>query len=199
MAMRLYPADSGSWHVRLLAVRTIAASVFCLALAAPAAAASPSSLTTRVLKAGQLPDMRPDVKPTIVRTAAAWADGNASKATELKHWGFVGGVAEAMSTPGNSNRYGLSLVIQLSSAVNARAAMKAEYGSNGPWTHFAVAGIPGAVGFERLTRTEGGRNVTFAVGAYTYLVAVGWLGGASNSVSQTALVTAAKLLYSRVR
>jgi hypothetical protein len=151
------------------------------------------------LKAGELPNMRPGAKPVIVRTATAWSDGDSTQTTRLKRWGFVGGVAEAMLTPGNSNRYGLSLVLQLSSAVNARAVLKSEYSSNGPWTHFAVPGIPGAVGFERLTSTSGGRNIAFALGPYTYLVGAGWLAGAHNSVSRSAVIAAAKLVYSRVR
>jgi hypothetical protein len=197
------PCHCGPGRVRRLAHRSIAAAalylVFAAAGAAGAAPASPHSLTARVLNAGQLAGMRPDAKLVIVRTATAWSDGNATQATRLKRWGFAGGVAEALLTPGNSNRYGLSLVIQLSSAANARAALKAEYGSNGPWTHFAVPGIPGAVGFERLTASEGGRNIVFALGPFTYLVAVGWLAGARNSVPRSALITAAKLLYAHVR
>jgi hypothetical protein len=182
-----------------IARRSIAVAALCLVLAAAAGAASPLPLTGRVLKAGQLPGMRSDAKLVIVRTATAWSEGDATQATRLKRWGFVGGVAEAMLTPGNSNRYGLSLVIQLSSAANARAALKAEYSSNGPWTHFAVPSIPGAVGFERLTSSEGGRNIAFALGPYTYLVGVGWLAGTRNSVPRSALLIAAKLLYARVR
>jgi hypothetical protein len=182
-----------------LAYRVIAITALWL-VSVPAAGAAPAlSLTARVVKAGQLAGMRPDTKLAIIRTATAWSEGNASEATRLKRWGYVGGVAEAMLTPGNSNRYGLSLVIELSSAGNARAAAKAEYSSNGPWVHFAVPGIPGAVGFERLTASDGARNVVFASGPYTYLVAVGWLAGVRNSVSRSALIAAARLVYERVR
>lgn len=178
---------------------SLAAVALALVLAGAAGAVSPLPLTARVLKAGELPDMRPGAKPVIIRTATAWSNGDASQETRLKRWGFVGGVAEAMLTPGNSNRYGLSLVIQLSSPVNALAALKAEYSSNGPWTHFDVPGIPGAVGFERLTAKSGGRNIAFAVGPYTYLIGAGWLAGNANSVSRSVLIVAAKLIYARVQ
>ena len=143
--------------------------------------------------------MRPGTKPAIVRNATVWSEGDATEAKLLQHRGFVGAVAEAMVTPGNGNRFGLSLVVQLSSAANARAALKYDYTSGGPWTHFAVPGIPGAVGFERLTSGQGGRNIGFTVGPYTYLVGAGWLAGDSNAVPRSVVIRAARLMYERLR
>lgn len=196
---RLTPDRHDRGGMRRLARASIAALALLVALAGAATAASPLPLTARVLKAGELSGMRPGTKAVLIRTAKAWSQGDTAQAKQLEHWGFVGGVAVAMVTPNNSNRYGLSLVVQLSSAANARSELKAEYSSNGPWTHFAVPGIPGAVGFERVTSSQGGRNVAFALGPYTYLVGAGWLAGPANGVSRSDVIAAARLIYARVR
>jgi hypothetical protein len=111
--------------------------------------------------------------------------------------GFVAAVAEQLMTPGNPNRYGLSQVVQLSSAANAKSALKYYYTSNGPWTLFTVTGIPGAVGFEQVG-PQGGRNIGFALGPYFYLTGDGWQNGAKNAISRSALQAAALLIYNRV-
>ena len=59
----------------------------------------------------------------------------------MRQLGFVAAVAEQLMTPGNPNRYGLSQVVQLSSAANAKSALKYYYTSNGPWTRFTVTGF----------------------------------------------------------
>ena len=189
----------GRTYRRRAAGRTIAVAAVCLALPIAGASASPVLLTARLVKAGQLAGMKPNTKAVIIRSASGWSRGDTAETKALKRLGFVAGVSVALVTPNNSNRYGLSYVIQLSSAANARAELKSEYSSDGPWTHFAVPGIPGAVGFERLNATQGARNVTFALGPYAYLVAAAWLDGAHNSVSRSAVISAAKLVYQRVR
>jgi hypothetical protein len=155
-------------------------------------------LTQRVLTAGQFAGMKPSKTPTVTSGAAAWAQGNKTEAAELRKWGFVAGVAENLVTPGNPNRYGLSLVTQFSSAAGAKAALKADSTTNGPWTYFKDPAIPGAIGFEELSGSEGGRNVGFTVGSYAYLVGAGWQQGAKNAVSRTPLLAAALLIYDRV-
>jgi hypothetical protein len=156
-------------------------------------------LTKRVLKAGELAGMKPSPSPKVVSSAAAWAQGGGPvDETMLRRWGFVAGIAEQMVTPGNPNRYGLSAVVEFSPAASAKADVKAFYTSNGPWTRFAVSGIPSAVGFEQSGSGMGGRNVGFSVGPYAYTVGVGWQAGAKNAVWVTALRNAALLLYHRV-
>jgi hypothetical protein len=116
-----------------------------LALAAAGAAGSPSSLplTQRVIT---FAGMRSSKTPSAVRSVAGWASTSLSE-TKLRAWGFAGAVGDQLDTPGNSDRYGLSLVVELSSQANADAYLKYLYTTNGPWTRFTVSGIPGAVGF----------------------------------------------------
>jgi hypothetical protein len=143
--------------------------------------------------------MKPSSPPTVIRSAAAFAQGDTTLAARLRQLGFVAAVAEQLVTPGNPNRYGLSMVVQLSSAANAKAALKAQYGSNGPWTLFTVTGVPGAVGFEQSGGGQGGRNIGFALGPYFYLVGAGWQKDAKNAIPRSALQAAALLMYKRVR
>ena len=161
--------------------------------------ASSLPLTQRVLKGGQFAGMKPSSPPTVIRSAAAFAQRDTTLAPRLPQLGFVAAVAEELITPGNPNRYGLGMVVQLSSAANAKAALKTQYASNGPWTMFTVTGIPGAVGFEQVAPPQGGRNIGFALGPYFYLVGAGWQNGAKNAIPRSALQVAALLIYNRVR
>jgi len=172
---------------------------FCLLWGGSSLAASSLPLTQRVLKAGQFAGLKPTSPPTVIRNVAAFFQGAKALQARLRRLGFVAGVAEQMMTPGNPNRYGLSQVVQLSSKANAKSALKYFYTSNGPWTLFTVTGIPGAVGFEQVGTSQGGRNVGFALGPYFYLVGDGWQSGAKNAISRSALQAAALLIYHRVR
>jgi hypothetical protein len=182
--------------MRLVVVGGVA--LVCLLTAASSVAASSLPLTQRVLKAGQLAGMKPSGPPTVIRSAAAFAQRDTTLARRLHQLGFVAAVAEELMTPGNPNRYGLSMVVQLSSAANAKAALKAQYAANGPWTLFTVTGISGAVGFEQ-GGAQGGRNIGFALGPYFYLVGAGWQNGATNAITRSALQAAALLVSNRVR
>jgi hypothetical protein len=175
--------------------------LLCLLWVGSSVGASSLPLTQRVLKAGQFAGMKPSSPPTVIRSAAAFAQSDTTLAARLRQLGFVAAVPEQLVTPGNPNRYGLSLVVQLSSAANAKAALKAQYGSNGPWTLFTVTGIPGAVGFEQSgpQGAQGGRNIGFALGPYYYLVGAGWQKDAKNAIPRSALQTAALLMYKRFR
>ena len=172
--------------------------VVCLLSVASSVGASTLPLTQRVLKAGQFARMKPSGPPTVIRSATAFAQRDTTLAPRLHQLGFVAAVAEELVTPGNPDRYGLSMVVQLSSAANAKAALKAQYSSNGPWTLFTVTGISGAVGFEQVG-TQGGRNIGFALGPYFYLVGAGWQNGAKNAITRSALQAAALLVSNRVR
>ncbi|MGH2850844.1 MAG: hypothetical protein ACRDLP_09530 [Solirubrobacteraceae bacterium] len=143
--------------------------------------------------------MKPSSAPTVLHSAAAFASGDAALVAELRHLQFVAGVAEQLQAPGNPNRFGLSQVVQLSSAANATAALRYYHTSNGPWTVFTVSGIPGAVGFEQSAEGQGGRNIGFVVGRFFYLVGDGWQNGAKNAIPSSTLQAAGLRLYNRVR
>jgi hypothetical protein len=113
----------------------------------------------------------------------------------------VAGIADSLITPDNQDRYGLSLVEQFSSPRSAAAELAHETGPSapgGPWTYFAVSGMPQARGFETIDQESGGRNVGFADGAFYYVVGAGWNGGASNAVSRAQVIAATLRLFHRV-
>jgi hypothetical protein len=159
-------------------------------------ASSPLTLTQRV---APFAGMKASSPPRVIRSAAAFFSGEPSMEAKLRALGFVAGVAEQLTTPGNQNRFGLSMVVQLSSAANAKAALKYDYTSNGPFTLFTVTAISGAIGFEASGGGQGGRNIGFTLGPYFYLVGAGWQNGAKNAVPRSTLQDAALSLYRRVR
>ena len=111
-----------------------AVMLLCLLWVGSSVAASSLPLTQRVLKAGQFAGLKPSSPPTVIRNGAAFFQGDQALEARLRQLGFVAGVAEQLMTPGNPNRGGLSEVVQLSSAANAKSALKYYYTSNGPWT-----------------------------------------------------------------
>ena len=80
---------------------------------------------------------------------------------------------------------------------SAALAEVAHAAASNPSVVFAVAGIPGAVGFEQ-TGASGGRNVAFADGRFYYLVGDGWNNSAKDAVPRATLIAAATKLYQRV-
>jgi hypothetical protein len=183
-------------HVRWLVAGAV--MLLCLLLVGSSVGASSLPLTQRVLKAGQFAGMKPSSPPTLIRNASAFFPGAKALEARMRQLGFVGAVVEQLMTPGNPNRYGLSQVVQLSSAANAKSALKYYYTSNGPWTLFTVTGVPGAVGFEQVG-PQGGRNIGFALGPYFYLTGDGWQNGTKNAVPRSALQAAALIISNRVR
>jgi hypothetical protein len=183
-------------HIRWLVAGAVMLS--CFLWVGSSVGASSLPLTQRVLKAGQFAGMKPSSPPTLIRSDSAYFPGAQALESRMRKLGFVAAVVEQLITPGNPNRYGLSQVVQLSSAANAKSALKYYYTSNGPWTRFTVTGIPGAVGFEQLG-PQGGSNIGFALGPYFYLTGDGWQNGAGNALSHATLQAAALLIYSRVR
>jgi hypothetical protein len=171
-------------------------TLLCLLSVGSSVAAPSLPLTQRVLS---FAGMKPSSPPKVIRSVAVFYKGDPSIEAQFRHLGFVAGVADQLTTPGNPNRYGLSLVVQLASAANAKAALKDVYTSNGTFTLFTVTGIPDAVGFEESGGGEGGRNIGFTLGPYYYLVGAGWQNGAKNAIPRSALQAAALLLYNRVR
>jgi hypothetical protein len=180
---------------RVVVVATVASLMLGLAAAGAAGSSSSLPLTQRVIT---FAGMSSSQTPSAVTSIAVWAKSTSISAAKLRAWGFAGGIADQLDTPGNSNRYGLSLVVKLSSQANAAAYLKRLYTTNGPWTRFSVGGIPGAVGFEEDLSSQGGSNVGFTAGPYAYLVGVGWQGGSSNEIPNKTLIAAAQQLHKRV-
>ena len=165
------------------------------------ALASPLPLAQRVLEAGDFLGLKPVGSPHATSDAARWAKtyaGPAATATTLKQVGFVSGLGEHLHWRAN-NIDGLSVTTQLDSAAHARAYMKSVYSSDPSYRpRFAVAGIPGAIGFGSIGVDQGGINVVFADGAFVYLVGAGWGPPSKHPPTKAQLVAAAKLLYHRV-
>ncbi|HLW94684.1 MAG TPA: hypothetical protein VKS25_04840 [Solirubrobacteraceae bacterium] len=165
-------------------------------------------LVERVLRSGDLAMMVRTSPPTVTAGADAWAAGEglqpgaiANEADRLTALGFVEGVDENLKTPGNGDRFGLSLVERFASPGAAKAELQHVAGPGTGWTYFAVTGIPSARGFESGGGSRyGGRNVAFTDGSFYYLVGAGWSRAkAADKVSRAGVIAAARLLYGRVR
>ena len=171
--------------------------------AANASSAAPR-LTGRVLAAGELAGMKPLSAPVVVSGAAAWVTDSFPRSSRpaelarLRSLGFVAGIDENLITPGNGDRYGLSVTEEFSSGRSATAELVHAAAVNPTWAHFAVPGIPGARGFELTQGARPGRTVGFTDGPFYYIVGVAWLGSSTNAVSRAQLIAGALRLYHRV-
>jgi hypothetical protein len=170
----------------------------------PAAPAVAARLNQRVLANGQLAGMVRAPGSTAISDVGQWVSGenlNGAQTTDevkrLKGLGFVAALPENLTTTGNMDRFGLSLVEEFKSAQGPKAEVAYATVRNGPFVKFAVPGIPGAVGFEQ-TGSGGGRNVGFADGDYYYLVGDGWNTSIKDAVPRDQLIAAALLLYRTV-
>jgi len=170
----------------------------------PASASTALPLTARVLQTGELARMKPLSPPVVVHGASAWVTASfpkSSRAAELARFrslGFVAGIDENLVTPGNTDRYGLSVMEEFSSATAASAELAHAAAANPTWTRFAVPGIPRARGFELTRGASPGRTLAFTDGPFYYIVGAGWLGSSSNAVSRVQLISTALALYQRV-
>jgi hypothetical protein len=197
-------------RIRAMPLASTAAVTLCVLLVAAfadgPASASTAALpaTQRVLQAGELAGMKPMSPPAVVRGASAWVTDSFPKSSRneelarFRSLGFVAGIDENLVTPGNTDRYGLSLMEEFSSAKAARAELAHAQAVNPTWAHFAVPGIPGARGFELTHGASPGRNVGFTDGPFYYIIGAGWLGRSSNAVSRDQLISSAVVLYHRV-
>ena len=176
--------------------------------AAQTTTAASSALGRHVLRSGELAGMSSPGVASPENNLTAWVAGEDQAAPDqtaevarLRKLGWKDALAENLIAPGNPNRYGVSLVEHFSSAHGAQRELAHQTGSSssgGPWTYFAVSGIPGARGFEQVSSSQSGRNVAFADGSYYYLVGAGWMAPARNAVSRAQLVAAAVTLFHRV-
>jgi hypothetical protein len=186
------------------AVALCVALTAAFAVAGASASTAPLPLKQRVLAAGELAGMKPVSAPEVVAGAYAWATDSFPKSSQkeelarFRSLGFVAGIDENLITPGNTDRYGLSLMEEFSSAKSAGAELVHAAAANPTWTRFAVPGIPGARGFELIHGATGGCNVGFTDGPFYYIIGAGWLGGSRNAVSRAQLIASALVLYRRV-
>src|ERR1700693_6420399 len=95
----------------------------------------PAAVAQRVLHNGELAGMTPSPSPTGERDPAVWVAGENFPASEqnaevsrLRRLGFEAAIAENLVTPGNANRFGLSLLEQFSSRRSAAAELVHETG-----------------------------------------------------------------------
>jgi hypothetical protein len=156
------------------------------------------------LKAGDIPGFAPQ------GTAAAtnprsWvsAEGypvseRGSEVRRLKGLGFMSASSEHLA-PLSTNAEALSIVVRFHSPRSAAAnvAHEAAKSEKQGAKRFAVAGIPGAMGFGGNFGSTTGYNVAFAVGPYYYLAGVGYPTGTTGAPTREQLIGAARRLYRR--
>jgi hypothetical protein len=139
-----------------------------------------------------------------VRDVNAWLSGEgptrAADASRLRRLGFVAGVGENFVTAASPGGAGLSLVEQFGSSQAARQELAAQVKAppGGTYKAFAVAGIPGARGFDLSSGGSAGANVAWADGPFYYLVGAGSAQGAAHPPTHAQVIAAATVLYRRV-
>jgi hypothetical protein len=119
--------------------------------------------------------------------------------SRLRSEGFKKGLTEFLDSL-QGVKTGLSGVIQLGSAASAQAELAAESHAFQRLNAetFPVRAIPGAAGYGFSGSNGGGQNVLFADGPFLYLVGYSW-SGAAHGPKQSALISVATKLYTRVR
>jgi hypothetical protein len=164
-----------------------------------ASAGSPLPLHGRVLHSADLNGLV--AAPVYVtHSASAAASKQPLSVESLRADGFVAMIREDFSGSGMNNA-ALSLANQFQTpadAAKAAAAVKAFNATTGPWTYFAVPGIPRAYGFMQSGSGGSGYNIVFADGAFQYLVGIGSSATKVSKKTQATLVAAAHTLYKRV-
>ncbi len=161
-----------------------------------------------ILLANELPGFKPQDRRVIGVNAESWVAENEYPASErarvvarLQRLGFVAALRERLLPTNGTPAEGLSIVEQFRSSSAARTEVAAEVQADravGHVTTFAVAGMPGAVGFGGVKTQFSGENIAFAKGSYYYLVGAGWPTGAKSPPTRADLITAARRLYDRV-
>ena len=172
----------------------------------PPAPAVAARLNQRVLGNGQLAGMVTAPSSRAITDLTAWVSGEnltgsalTAEVNRLRRLGFVGALPENLTTPGNADRFGLSLAEEFKSTQGPKAEVAYSTVRNGPLVKFAVPAIPGAVGFEQTGGPGGGgRNVAFADGKYFYVVGDGWNTSIKDAVPRDQLIAGALLLYRKV-
>lgn len=169
-----------------------------------AAALSPVALSGvrgRVLQAGELRGFTSAGRRLLGMNAASWVVAEkvapaeaASVTARLRRLGFVAGVREDLI--GSDSLAGLSTVEEFRSGAGAGSELASlVHGLAEPGVaRFLVPGVPHARGF---WAAGDGVNVTFADGAYCYLVGAQVTPGAGPT--RAAVIAAVQRLYHRVQ
>jgi hypothetical protein len=179
------------------------------------ATASPGPLppSARLIRAGDFSGFRPDPGLSTFTTPELWVAANPSltaaqrsaEIARLHRHGFVRVVSEFLDRKALSQS-GVSWVMQVRSAADARAELKANFdyfealdkASGGLFSAYSVPAIPGAKGFRVIGHGQVAENVFFADGPFLYLVGAGWPISDKQPPARAQLVAAALRLYKRV-
>jgi hypothetical protein len=192
--------------------------VFAFAAAGGTAGAAlkPLPITGRLIQHGEFPPFvsLPGQSTTLYKTPKQWVDVDTSlsaaqalaETTRLSGEGFVAVLSRQLGTIKQEPWGGLSWVMQLRSAVSAKAELAANVQdaitTNKPpnsYTAFKVRGIPDARGYYLTSLGGDGDNVVFTMGPYLYFLGVGWSSKPKNTPTEAQLVAAATRLYKRIK
>ena len=202
--------------VRRFGIVGFALVVLCAVTGAALAALKPLPLSARVIQAGEFPGFLalPGQSTTLYKNPKQWVSVDTSltpaqasaRIARMRREGFVAALSRQLGTPKREPWGGLSWVMQLRSAVAARAELVAnvrDAASPGKrprsYTAFRVSGIPGARGYHLTSSSGSGDNVVFADGPFVYFVGFGWTGQPKNRPTRAELLAAATRLYIRTR
>jgi hypothetical protein len=162
--------------------------------------ASPA-LSDRLLRAGELAGFTPE-KPSIVKSADAWADkcppGDAKR---LRSIGFIAGASEHLRSK-LKGRDAISLVSQFRTRSGAQTDVVYNIAvhlrcSTATFTAFAVPEIPGAHGIAAKQPDGMGYDVVFTDGVYSYDIGA-FTADPKGPPTASDVAVAARKLYRRV-
>jgi hypothetical protein len=192
----------------------LALAALSLAVVHGAAASSKSlPLRSRLIAPGEFHGFQ--VEPGLAQysTASLWVQSDpklsaaqrAAQRARLRREGFKGLDQEFLDRNGVKGA-GVSWTMQLKSHAAARAELaasiegyrKEDVAMGAKFSRFAVAGVPGAHGFELSGAGEVGDNIFFADGPFLYLVGTGWAMNDPNPPTRAGLIAAVRKLYGRV-
>jgi hypothetical protein len=198
-----------------LAAVAAAAGAFSLGRAVTSSSAGTSNaataqlpLTERVLTPTALHGFIRTQQPVSIRDAAQWAaivEGSpaVTEPARLQKLGFVAGVREQLHGLRPLQAEAVSTVEQFRTGAGARAELRSQYEqalsaarvTGATVKLFPVAGIPGAVAWSVRGGHTSGANVSFAVGAYYYLVGSGFATGSHGAPGPVQMTQAAQSVY----
>jgi hypothetical protein len=160
----------------------------------------------RVLRDGEFAGFVAPAHVSVVRDVGSFLrDVPPSQATadarRLRRAGFVAAIIEHLrSTVRPVDRDAISTVVQFRRVDSARAEVThAVAGEGAHLTAFAVPGIPGARGLARSRGYGRGLDVAFVNGRFFYLVGCAFDARGKRPPTRSQLISAAQLLYHRVR
>jgi hypothetical protein len=196
---------------RLLSVAV--AAVFLVGTGVAFASPRPLPLHDGLIDEGEFAGLRPEPETHVFSTANAWVTSGphptvgqmSAEIARLHGEGFVAALTEFLDR-GSERGSGLSWVMQLGSAVSARAELQASLSENktltiatgGSFSAFSIPAIPGARGYRVSGGGTVGENVFFTDGPFLYLVGQGWSTVDKPPPTRADLIAATTRLYARV-